>query len=200
MQFDRLLKQMSFIHEIDKIKYIFRKTCLFNSDRHENDAEHSWHLALMALVLAEYSNEKVDILRVLKMLLLHDIVEIDAGDVFFFDSLVRQDNAIAEEKAAERIFGLLPEDQAAEFIAIWREFEAAETPEALFARAVDNLEPILQNISNEGGTWKEFGVDYQTVLEKKSIIGKGSEKVWEFTKKLLFESRQNGILEDKEQM
>ena len=199
MKFDLLLKQMSFIHEIDKIKYIFRKSRLFASDRHENDAEHSWHLAMMAIVLADYANEPVDILKVLKMLLIHDIVEIDAGDVFLFDSVIRQNNSVAEYKAADRIFGLLPGDQAAEFIEIWQEFEAAQTPESLFARAIDNLEPILQNISNGGGTWEEFSVSYESVIEKKKVIQYGSKHLWEFTEELLKESLKNGILKSEKE-
>lgn len=197
MKFDILLKQMSFIHEIDKIKYIFRKSRLFSSDRHENDAEHSWHLAMMAIILADYANEPVDVLKVLKMLLIHDIVEIDAGDVFLFDSVIRQNNSVAESKAAERIFGLLPADQAAELIELWQEFEAAETPESLFARAIDNLEPILQNISNGGGTWEEFNVSYETVVEKKKLIQYGSKHLWEFTEDLLKEGLKNGILKSE---
>ncbi len=200
MQFDRLLKQISFIHEIDKIKYIFRKSKLFSSDRHENDAEHSWHLAVMAIVLAEHANEPIDVLKVLKMLLIHDIVEIDAGDVFLFDSVVRQNNSVAEAKAAERIFGLLPEAQAAELTAIWEEFEAAETAESLFARAIDNLEPLLQNISNNGGTWQEFSVSYENVIDKKSVIKHGSQTLWEFTEKLLNESHKSGILKKEKEI
>ncbi|MGX5690914.1 HD domain-containing protein [Arcticibacter tournemirensis] len=200
MRLDLLLKQMSFIHEIDKLKYVFRKSKLFSSDRHENDAEHSWHLAVMAIVLAEHANEPIDILKVLKMLLIHDIVEIDAGDVFLFDSVVRQNNAVAEAKAAERIFGLLPEAQAAELIAIWEEFEAAETAESLFARAIDNLEPLLQNVSNGGGTWEEFSVSYEKVIDKKSVIKHGSRALWDFTEKLLQESHKNGILKKEEEL
>ncbi|PWG78336.1 HD domain-containing protein [Pararcticibacter amylolyticus] len=199
MKFDVLLKQMSFIHEIDKIKYIFRKSRLFSSDRHENDAEHSWHLAMMAIILADYANEPVDVLKVLKMLLIHDIVEIDAGDVFLFDSVIRQNNSVAESKAAERIFGLLPADQAAELIELWQEFEAAETPESLFARAIDNLEPILQNISNGGGTWEEFNVSYETVVEKKKLIQYGSKHLWEFTEDLLKEGLKNGLLKSEKE-
>lgn len=199
MKFDVLLKQMSFIHEIDKIKYIFRKSRLFSSDRHENDAEHSWHLAMMAIILADYANEPVDVLKVLKMLLIHDIVEIDAGDVFLFDSVIRQNNSVAESKAAERIFGLLPADQAAELIELWQEFEAAKTPESLFARAIDNLEPILQNISNGGGTWEEFNVSYETVVEKKKLIQYGSKHLWEFTEDLLKEGLKNGLLKSEKE-
>jgi len=191
---EHLLKQISFIHEIDKVKYILRKTRLFNSERNENDAEHSWHLAIMALILAEHANESVDILKVIKMLLIHDVVEIDAGDIFLYDTVNNHSNTAAERMAAERIFGLLPEQQTLELISIWEEFEAGVTPEAKFARAMDRLEPLLQNISNNGGTWVEFDVKYEKVLEKKSVIQQGSETLWTFAKKLIDESVDKGIL------
>ncbi|MNJ90698.1 5'-nucleotidase [compost metagenome] len=191
---ENLLKQISFIKEIDKVKYIQRKTKLFNSDRNENDAEHSWHLALMALVLAEHSNESVDILKVVKMVLIHDIVEIDAGDTFIYDTQKNHSNTDEERIAANRIFGLLPKEQADEFITVWEEFEAGETKEAKFAKAMDRLEPLLQNTSNEGGTWKEFGVNYEKVHHKKSVIKEGSTAIWEFAEQLIDESVEKGIL------
>jgi putative hydrolase of HD superfamily len=194
MNFEHLLKQVAFIHEIDKVKYILRKTKLFNSERNENDAEHSWHLAVMAIILAEYANEPVDILKVVKMLLIHDVVEIDAGDIFLYDTTISHTNTEAEQKAAERIFGLLPPEQAVNLVAIWKEFELGETMEAKFARAMDRLEPLLQNISNGGGTWKEFDVRYEKVLEKKDIIAKGSEHLWAFAKELIDESVRVGVL------
>lgn len=185
MEASNFEKQISFIKEIDKLKYIQRKTSLFNSNRHENDAEHSWHLAMMALVMSEQSNEKVDILKVIKMLLIHDIVEIDAGDTFLFDTTKSHDNTEEELKAANRIFGILPEEQAKDLIAIWEEFEAAETAEAKFAKAMDRLAPMMQNDSNDGGTWKEFDVPYETVIEKKEKIKEGSEAAWEYGKGLV---------------
>ena len=184
MEASNFEKQISFIKEIDKLKYIQRKTSLFNSTRNENDAEHSWHLAMMALVMSEQSNEKVDLLKVIKMLLIHDIVEIDAGDTFLFDTKKDHNNTEEELKAAKRIFGLLPEDQAKELIAIWEEFEAAETAEAKFAKAMDRLAPMMQNDSNDGGTWKEFNVPYQTVIEKKEKIKEGSEAAWRVWQRL----------------
>ncbi|WP_207430434.1 HD domain-containing protein [Sabulibacter ruber] len=192
--FDTLLQQIAFIHEIDKLKYIIRKTRLFNSDRHENDAEHSWHLAMMAMVLAEHANEPVDVLKVLKMLLVHDLVEIDAGDTFLFDTVLNHTNTEAERKAAERLFGLLPEQQAKELITVWEEFEAGETPEARFAKSIDRLEPILQNVSNQGGTWMEFNVPYNKVLEKTLIIKQGSTALFDFAKTLIDTSVEKGIL------
>ena len=189
-----LLDQIAFIKEIDKVKYIQRKTKLFNSERNENDAEHSWHLALMAIVLAGHSDAPIDVLKVVKMVLIHDIVEIDAGDVFIYDTLKSHDNTDEERIAANRIFGLLPKNQAEELISIWEEFEAGETNEAKFAKAMDRLEPLLQNTSNNGGTWKEFGVNYDKVYEKKSVIKNGSASLWNYAEGLINESVEKGIL------
>lgn len=199
MQPDQLISQINFIKEIDKLKYIQRKTKLFNSDRPENDAEHSWHLAMMTIVLAEHSDTPVDVLKVLKMVLIHDIVEIDAGDTFIYDSAKNHTNTDEELLAAKRIFGLLPAEQAEEFIAVWEEFEEGLTNEAKFARAMDRLEPLLQNTSNNGGTWREFNVDFQKVYDKKSAIKNGSATLWNFAENLLNESVEKGILrkEDK---
>jgi len=195
MDLSIILKQIEFVKEIDKLKYIQRKTKLFNSDRNENDAEHSWHLAVMAIVLAGHSNVPVDVLKVVKMVLIHDIVEIDAGDTFIYDTQKSHTNTADERLAANRIFGLLPTEQAAELIAVWEEFEAGETNEAKFARSMDRLEPLLQNTSNNGGTWKEFGVTYEKVYEKKKVIKEGSEALWAFAEGLINESVEKGILE-----
>jgi len=194
MQTDNLSKQISFIKEIDKLKYIQRKTKLFNSDRPENDAEHSWHLAMMTIVLAEHSDKPIDVLKVLKMVLIHDIVEIDAGDTFIYDSTKSHTNTDEELIAAERIFGLLPTEQAEEFIAIWKEFEESTTDEAKFAKSMDRFEPLLQNTSNNGGTWKEFNVPYQKVYDKKKAIKNGSTVIWNYAENLLNESVDRGIL------
>jgi len=180
-----LQKQIAFIIEIDQLKKVFRKTCLFESDRHENDAEHSWHLAMMAMVLAEHANASIDLNRVIKMLLIHDIVEIDAGDTFLFDTQKNHDNTVEELEAAKRIFGLLPEEQAHELTELWLEFEHAQTDDAKFAKAIDRLAPMMQNASNGGGTWKEFGVPEATVFDKKKRIGDGSEKLWEYAQDLI---------------
>ncbi len=195
---DKLLQQIEFIKEIDKIKYIQRRTKLFNSDRPENDAEHSWHLALMAIVLLEHANQSVDLLKVVKMVLIHDIVEIDAGDTFIYDTGKKHTNTSAERLAAQRIFGILPGQQAEELIAIWEEFEAGQTPEAQFARAMDRLEPLLQNSSNNGGTWNEPGVNYEKVYEKKSVIKDGSAVLWEYAEKLIDAGVARGILKKGE--
>lgn len=185
MHSERLLQQIEFIKLIDKLKYIQRKTRLFSSDRHENDAEHSWHLAMMVLVLAEHSNAEVDLLKVLKMVLIHDIVEIDAGDTFLYDTTKNHINTEEELVAAKRIFGLLPENQATELIAVWMEFEAGETDEAKFAKAVDRLQPILQNASNGGGTWTEFGIAIAQIKEKTGGIEKGSSALWDYAEELI---------------
>lgn len=191
---NHLLNQIEFIREIDKLKYIFRKTKLINSDRPENDAEHSWHLAMMAIVLAGHANEPIDLEKVMKMVLIHDIVEIDSGDVFVYDTTKSHDNFDEELKAARRIFGILPEEQAEEFINLWIEFEEMKTPESKFARSLDRLEPLLQNASNNGGTWREFDVKYDQVMEKKQVIKYGSEELWKYAKQLIDESVEKGIL------
>ncbi|MBP6620106.1 MAG: HD domain-containing protein [Leadbetterella sp.] len=191
---DKLLRQISFIKEIDKLKYIQRKTKLLNSDRHENDAEHSWHLAMMAIVLAEHSDKPIDILKVVKMVLIHDIVEIDAGDTFIYDTTKSHSNTEEELLAAKRIFGLLPSEQAEEFIAIWEEFEEGNSDEAKFAKSMDRLEPLLQNTSNNGGTWAEFNVSYEKVYEKKKVIKNGSRTIWNYAENLINESVAKGIL------
>lgn len=189
-----LFQQIQFIKEIDKLKYIFRKTKLINSDRLENDVEHSWHLAMMAIVLAEHANEPIDITKVIKMVLIHDIVEIDSGDVFAYDTTKNHDNFEEELKAAKRIFGILPENQAEEFVNLWLEFEEMKTPESKFARSLDRLEPLLQNASNNGGTWREYDVKYDKVVEKKQVIEEGSVELWKYAKQLINESVEKGIL------
>lgn len=194
MQTENLLKQVAFIKEIDKLKYIQRKTKLFNSDRHENDAEHSWHLAMMTIILAEHSDKPIDVLKVVKMVLIHDIVEIDAGDTFIYDTVKNHTNTDEELIAAQRIFGLLPKEQAEEFIAIWQEFEDGKTDEAKFAKTMDRFEPLLQNTSNNGGTWAEFDVPYQKVYDKKVAIKDGSPTIWNYAENLINESVEKGIL------
>lgn len=178
---ESFLKQIEFIKEIDKLKYIQRKTRLFNSNRHENDAEHSWHLAMMSIVLAEHSNKNIDLLKVIKMALIHDIVEIDSGDIFIFDAENNHDNTLQELKAAKRIFGMLPKEQSEELISLWYEFEKGESDEAKFTKAMDRFEPILQNVSNEGGTWKEYDVSKEKVINKTLPISYASKTVWNYS-------------------
>lgn len=193
MSLDKIKQQMAFIHEIDKVKYIQRNTRLFNSERKENDAEHSWHLAMMALILSEHANESIDLFKVIKMLLIHDIVEIDAGDIFLFDTKINHNNSDEETKAAQRIFGMLPIAQANELLTIWEEFEEGVTPEAKFARSMDRLEPVLQNLSNNGGTWKEHNVPYEKVINKVSVIEHGSKPIWDFAKNKIDDGVEQGI-------
>ena len=194
MECNNLHKQIAFIKEIDKIKYIQRKSKLFNSDRRENDAEHSWHLAMMVIVLAEHSDKPIDVLKVLKMVLIHDIVEIDTGDIFFYSTSENHINTDEELIAAKRIFGLLPDKQAEELIGIWEEFEEGKTDEAKFAKSMDRFEPLLQNYSNNGGTWVEYNVPYQQVYEKKKEIRNGSSSIWNYAEDLINEGVEKGFL------
>jgi putative hydrolase of HD superfamily len=191
----RLVQQIGFIREVDRLKEIFRQTVLINSRRAENDAEHSWHICLMVLVLAEHaSSPGLDVLRVLKMLLVHDIVEIDAGDTFAYDTARMADQHAREVKAAERLFGLLPSDQAAEFRALWDEFEARETPEARFAAAVDRFQPMLLNCATEGSAWQRHGVTSDRVIARNRHIADGSAAVWAYAAEMIREAVAHGHL------
>ena len=172
---DRLKKQLDFILEADKEKNIFRQTHLSGHGRNENDAEHAWHMALMAYLLREYANESVDIARVMLMCLIHDIVEIDAGDTYAYDEKENETKKEREDRAKDRIFSLLPEDQKAELTGLFDEFEACETPEARFAKAMDNLQPMLLNNSNDGSDWREHGVTSDQVFGRHSKTRLGSE-------------------------
>ena len=190
-----LVQQIGFIREVDRLKEIFRQTVLINSRRAENDAEHSWHICLMVLVLAEHANSPgLDVLRVLKMLLVHDIVEIDAGDTFAYDTARMADQHAREVKAAERLFGLLPSDQAAEFRALWDEFEARETPEARFAAAVDRFQPMLLNCATEGSAWQRHGVTSDRVIARNRHIADGSAAVWAYAAEMIREAVAHGHL------
>ena len=151
---ERLRKQMEFVLEIDKLKKITRQSYISDASRFENDTEHSWHLAMMCMILSEYANESVNAFHVMKMVLIHDIIEIDAGDTYAYDEAANASKRQREEKAADRLFNILPEDQAKEFRNLWEEFEACETPEALFARSLDNLEPLMLNDATDGLAWK----------------------------------------------
>ena len=173
-------QQLAFLAELDKLKSVLRASPLVNGSRKENSAEHSWHIAMFAFTLAEHSGG-ADILKVVKMLLLHDIVEIDAGDTpFFATGGDKAAEALVERRAAERIFGMLPADQGAEMLALWLEFEAAETREARFAKAIDRLQPLLINTLTNGGTWNDFGVNEQQAMDRYgAIISRGSPALWE---------------------
>lgn len=191
----RLAQQIRFIIEVDKVKEIFRQTLLTQSLRQENDAEHSWHLCLMVLVLAEHANSPgLDVLRVLKMLLIHDIVEIDAGDTFAYDTARMADQHERETRAAERIFGLLPVDQAAEFRDLWDEFEARATPEAKFAAAMDRFQPVLQNCLTQGAAWRQNGITSDRVIARNRHIADGATEVWTYAAQMIADAIKDGHL------
>ena len=182
---ERIKKQLAFSLEIDKVKDILRQTHLSGHGRRENDAEHSWHMAVMAYLLKEHANEQVDIGRVMLMCLIHDIVEIDAGDTYAYDTDSQKSQKEREDRAKERIFSLLPEDQKAELVSLFDEFEANETPEAKFAHAMDNLQPLMLNDSNDGADWREHGVAAEQVYNRHSKTKLGSEKLYEITDGIL---------------
>lgn len=191
---ERIKRQIEFALEIDKDKNIFRQTHLTNHGRNENDAEHSWHLAIMAYLLKEYSNEKIDIARVMIMCLIHDIVEIDAGDTYAYDKEGLKTQKDREEKAKERIFSLLPLDQKNEFISIFDEFEENKTAEAKFAHAMDNFQPVILNNSNDGNDWKEHNVTREQVYNRQIKTKEGSKKLFEITDTILKENIKKGNL------
>ena len=191
---DRIKNQLDFSLEIDKEKNIFRQTSLSNHGRKENDAEHAWHMAIMAYLLKEYANEEVDISKVMIMCLIHDIVEIDAGDTYAYDPEAKKTQKEREEKAKERIFSLLPDDQKEELTAIFDEFEACETPESKFAHSMDNLQPLILNNSNNGSDWKEHGVYAKQVYERQGNTQLGSEKLYEITASIIEENIKKGNL------
>ncbi|MDX3458573.1 HD domain-containing protein [Streptomyces sp. ME02-8801-2C] len=191
----RLAAQIAFIAEVDRLKTVLRLSPLLAADRRENDAEHSWHLALMVLVLAEYADETVDVARTLKLVLVHDLVEIYAGDTCLFDDAARRDQAERERAAADRLFALLPADQEGTFRSLWDEFEARKTPEARFAKAMDRLQPLLLNFGNHGGTWRTPGVTHAVVHDRTSVIGEGSRELWGYTEKLLALGARRGWID-----
>ena len=179
---DRLRKQLAFILELDQEKNILRQTHLSNHGRRENDAEHAWHMAIMAYLLQEYSNAPIDVAKVMLMCLLHDVVEIDAGDTYAYDEDAKKTQREREVKAADRIFGLLPEEQGKEFRALWEEFEAQETAESKFARTMDNIQPIMLNAATDGKAWEEHDVHIEQILNRNRNTAKGSEAIWEYAK------------------
>jgi len=195
---ERFDRQIQFILEIDKLKTILRRTYLMNVDRAENTAEHSWHLAIMAILLAEHANQPVDVARVVKMVLVHDIVEIDAGDTYFYDFAAGLDKSERERAAADRIFGLLPADQGMELRALWDEFEDGTTADARFALALDRFIPQLHNYYTKGRSWAEHGITADRVLERNACIADGSAKLWECARALLDDAVAKGFLPSKE--
>ena len=191
---DRLAGQIMFIIEIDKLKDILRRSYLMDGQRRENSAEHSWHLALMAAVLSEHAAEPVDVERIVRLALVHDLVEIDAGDTFLYDEKGNADKHARECEAADRVFGLLPEDQSVELRALWDEFEAAETPEARFARSIDRLMPLLHNYHNQGRPWREHGITSDRVLTACANIEHGSPTLWAYAREVIEDAVTKGYL------
>lgn len=189
---ERLQKQINFSLEIDKEKNIFRQTHLSNHGRRENDAEHAWHMAVMAYILQEYSNEKIDIAKVMIMCLIHDIVEIDAGDTYAYDENAKKTQKNREEIAKQRIFSILPENQKEDLMMIFDEFEKSETPEAKFVRAMDNLQPLILNNSNNGDDWKVHNVTSRQIYGRQNSTKNGSTTLFELTDKIIQENIKKG--------
>lgn len=194
MTSDRLRRQLAFIVEIDKAKTVLRNSLVIEAGRRENDAEHAWHLAVMAQLLAEYARGEIDVDRVIEMLLVHDLVEIDAGDTFIYDTAARERQAEKERAAADRIFGLLPGDQAAALRERWEEFEARQTPDARFAFALDRLQPLLLNFHTQGHAWRKHGVRQGQVLAINATIAEGAPELWEYARGLIEEAVRRGYL------
>lgn len=191
----RLEKQIDFITEIDRLKTVLRQTTLLDGSRRENSAEHSWHVALMAVVLAEHADyEDLDIFRVVRMLLIHDIVEVDAGDTFCYDLDGMAEKEEKERLAADRIFGLLPADSAEELRSLWNEFEARETPESKFANALDRFQPVMHNLRTEGNAWRWHEVEKEQVLERNAVIGEASSGLWDYVKPMIDAAAKRGWL------
>ena len=191
----RFTQQIAFLLELDKLKNIYRQTLVLHEDRAENDAEHSFHLALMACILAEHANEPVDVLHTMKMVLVHDVVEIDAGDTYCYDTKGYEDKAEREQKAADRLYALLPEEQAAEYRALWEEFEAGETAEAKFANALDRIQPMLLNYKKGGISWMKHGIS-EAQLTNRNIptVTRGSETIGAFAQEIIAAAKDAGML------
>ena len=193
---DRLQKQLNFSLEIDREKSIFRQTHLSGHGRNENDAEHAWHMAIMAYLLHEYSNEPVDIAKVMLMCLIHDIVEIDAGDTYAYDEEGLKTQKAREDAAKERIFSLLPDDQKEELISVFDEFESSDTPESRFVHAIDNLQPLIINNSNDGSDWKEHGVSARQIYGRQKKTADGSRKLFEVTDQIIQNHIRKGTISE----
>lgn len=197
MDLDRFSQQINFITEIDKLKKVLRQTWLMDASRQETVAEHSWHITIMAILLVEYANvPEIDLLKVVKMLLIHDLVEINAGDTFLYDKTAKEHQLEREQIAAKQIFGLLPIKEKDAFKKIWYEFEANNTPEAQFARTIDALQPVLQAFQNGGCSWKKHNIIKSQILETKRPLMKGSDALWKFLDKLLDKAVEKGILRE----
>ncbi len=192
---NRLDRQLGFIIEMDKLKTVRRRTLLTDGSRWENSAEHSWHLALTALVLAEYADDAPDMTRVIELLLVHDVVEIDADDTFCYDEAAVAGQAEREQAAANRLFDALPEDQAARFHELWNEFESGQTPESRFARALDRLQPLLQNLATNGRSWREHGVKKEQVIQRTAETARASDRLHRRIQSLIDEAEARGYLQ-----
>ncbi len=192
---DRIQRQLAFVREVDKLKHVVRRTWLLDGSRLENDAEHSWHLALMAFLLSEHAADvNLDLLRVLKMVVVHDLVEIDAGDTYAYDAAGRMTQADRELQAAERLFALLPADQASELRALWEEFDARRTPESRYAAALDCLQPMMHNYFTEGRAWREHGVTADQVIARCCPIADGAPRLWQYAEGLIADAVARGYL------
>ena len=198
----RLQQQLDFALEIDKEKNIFRQTHLSGHGRNENDAEHAWYMAIMTVLLSEYANEKIDVLRTVTMLLIHDIVEIDAGDTYAYDEEGLKTQRERECQAADRIYALLPEDQQSKLRDIWEEFEAGETPEAKFAHTMDNLQPAMLNVVNNGVSWKEHGIAISQIMKRNAHTAEGSQVLWDYAYENFFKKNidDGNIIDDSKKM
>lgn len=196
MENQRLMKQIRFIVEIDKLKQVLRQNVVIGTNRNENDAEHSWHLAVMAILLSEYFADKdIDVLKVLKMVLIHDLVEIDAGDTFCYDEKGYEDKEEREQKAANRLFSILPSEQAQEIRDIWNEFEKLNTAESRFAACLDRLQPLILNYNTKGHTWQKPGVTSTKVLKRNELLKKNAPELWEFANEVIEDSIKKGYLQ-----
>lgn len=196
---ERLEKQLDFIREIDKEKMIKRQSYLTDCETHEDDAQHAWHMAIMTLLLKEYANEEIDVLKTVSMLLIHDLVEVYAGDTYAYDEEGKKTQAEREAKAADKLYGLLPEDQGEYLKNLWYEFEEQKTPEARFARTMDCFQPLILNDATDGRAWKEHGVKRSQVLKRNERVRLGSEQIWEYEKENLIEKnvRNGNIIDDR---
>ncbi len=191
---ERLLKDIEFIVELDKMKSILRQTSLIGGDRREDDAQHSWHIAIMAMVLSDYANEKIDVCKVIKMLLIHDLVELEAGDTFCYDKKGNEDKKEREELAADKVFGMLNVEKNKEMRSLWDEFEEMKTPDALFAASMDRLQPMLNNYHNNGGTWQKFDIAQSDVYKRISPVKDSSDELWKYVVYMLEDALNRGLI------
>lgn len=191
---EKLIKDIEFIVELDRMKSILRQTSLIGEDKREDDAQHSWHISVMAMVLSEYANEDIDVCKVIKMLLTHDLVELYAGDTFCYDKVGNQDKKQRELAAADKIYGMLDEEKGKELRRLWDEFEEMETPEALFAASMDRLQPMLNNYYNNGGTWRKFNVAQSDIYKRISPVKKSSDELWNFVEYMLEDAFEKGLI------